>query len=188
MDLMSKAFEKPDFIEAVQNRVPDLLTQAELDARKYGKIGLNAGIFRKKAIIDFLALQFNTEEIQFPDRPDIDLIIDKLPVKIRTITGTRGIKIKWTIDRDRVLDYAREYKPLCGILLIRKRRVNDSKLYPYGMFWIPLDTQLTIFKDLKSTKYLKLPKIDTNSRGIELSHDTIDRLLKDKNTKHIPFK
>ena len=115
---MSKTFDELDFIEAVQNQIPDLLSRADLEAKKYGKIGLNAGTFRKKAIIDFLIKQFDTEKIQFPDSPDIDLIIDKLPVKIRTITGKSGIKIKWTIDRNRVMDYIMDYEPICGILLI----------------------------------------------------------------------
>ena len=48
MDLMSTEFEKSEFIEVVQNQLSDIFIQAELEARKYGKIGLNVGLLGTK--------------------------------------------------------------------------------------------------------------------------------------------
>lgn len=188
MRSLSEAFNDKKFKEEVQRQLPGLIAKADIEASRVGNTGLEKGSFRKKYLIDFFIDHLSGENVEtgFPiGMPDIDVKIFTLPVKIKTITGKRGIKIKWTIDRGKVENYLSNYNPSYGILLVRLNWDMKERNRPSGLFWIPLEAQQRVLKRLGTEKYLKPPKLGTNSRGIELSREALKNLLNDIDTKHI---
>lgn len=186
MDDLSNVFDDPIFQEKVCAELLDIVLQADLNASKYGSSGLLKGSIRKKHLIDFLIESFGYDNVEIVEHlPDVDLTLFKVPIKIRTITGKSGVKIKWTTDKEKVEDYFMDFKPTCGMILVRKRKYLDERPYPCGLFYIPLVTQEKVFSQLGLNGYIKRPPPETNSRGIALTRIALEMLLKDSETKHI---
>lgn len=186
MDIISETFDRPKFQEMIRKELPNVILQADLEASEYSSSGLVKGQFRKKHIITLLTKYFGKDKIrQVENIPDIDVIIDSTPLKIRTITGKSRVKVKWTTGSQKIIEYIRDYEPSCGILLTRKKRFTDTANYPCGLIWIPLEAQLRLFDKIGLSKYLITPKQDTNFRGIELSTVALNSLLQDNMTKII---
>lgn len=189
MDDLSNAFDDPIFREKVNMELLDVVLQADLNASKYGSSGLLKGSIRKKHLIDFLVGSFGYDNVEIVERlPDVDLKIFKIPIKIRTITGKSGVKIKWTTDKEKVEKYFIDFNPTCGMILVRKRKHLDEKPYLCGLFYIPVVTQEKVFSQLGLNGYIKRPPPETNSRGIELTRIALEMLLKDYETRHIDVK
>jgi hypothetical protein len=186
MDPISLEFENPTFQDKIKAEVPGIILKADSEATRLGRSGLLKGTMRKRHLLDFLIEHFGESRVRMTDLlPEIDIIIDSIPLKIRTITGKSGVKIKWTIDREKAIEFMSDYKPSCGILLLRKRRVNDTRDYSCGLFWIPITTQNRVLEQLGLWNYLEPPKPETNSRGIELNKFALEQLISDSETKHI---
>jgi len=186
MDPISLEFENQTFQDKIKAEVPGIILRAELEATQIGKWGFLKGIMRKRFLLDFLIEHFGESRVRRTDLlQDIDILIDSIPLKIRTITGKSGVKIKWTIDREKVIEFLSDYQPSSGILLLRKRRVNDTRDYPCGLFWIPITSQNRVLEQVGIGNYLKPPRPDTNSRGIELGKIALEQLISDSETKHI---
>jgi hypothetical protein len=115
----------------------------------------------------------------------MDFKIDSIPIKIKTITGMGGVKITWTTDKDKLENFISDYKPVCGILLIRINWEMKEKNQPSGMFWIPIELQMEVLKQLSVENYLTPPKRGINSRGVPISKKALEILLKNKETKHV---
>ena len=187
MYVLGDAFNNKKFQRLVKEQIPSLIERADSEAAKYGKTGMEKGSVRKRYLIDFLVEYFGEDRVEttFPgDVLGVDLRIDSLPVKIKTITGKGAVKITWTTDKDKLDDFIADYAPTCGILFLRINWEMDEKNRPSGLFWIPIEVQNKIYKELVK-KYFQLPKRGTNSRGVPFSKVALDLLLKDKNTKHI---
>jgi len=188
MATMLTAFEDDYFIHKVQEMFPSLIERADNEASKYGKTGMEKGSVRKKFLIDFLIDYFGEERIKttlLGDIVGVDLKINSLPVKIKTITGKGAVKIIWTVDRKKLEDSVRNYTPTCGIFFVRINwRMKESNR-PSGLFWIPIEAQKRVLRKLGIENYIKLPKIGTNSRGSPLSKIGLNMLLEDKDTLHI---
>ncbi len=58
-------------------------------------------------------------------------------------------------------------------------------VHPGGLFLIPVDIQKKVLAQIGKEKYLKLPRVGTNPRGVEISKDGLIMLLQDKDTKCI---
>jgi hypothetical protein len=188
MDVLDIAFSNKKFQRLVEEQLPSLIERANTEAAKYGKTGMEKGSVRKRYLIDFLIEYFGEDRVKTTFSGDVlgvDLKINSLPVKIKTITGKGAVKITWTTDKDKLDDFISDYTPVCGILLVRINWEMDEKNRPSGLFWIPIEVQNKICKKLDMEKYLKLPKRGTNSRGVPFSKQALDLLLKDKDTKHI---
>jgi len=150
MDVLEDAFNNKRFQRLVKEQFPSLIERADPEATKYGKTGMEKGSVRKKYIIDFLVEYFGEDRVEttFPgDVLGVDLRIDSLPVKIKTITGKGAVKIKWTTDKDKLDDFIDDYTPICGILLLRINWEMDEKNQPSGLFWIPIEVQNKIYKE-----------------------------------------
>jgi len=56
-----------------------------------------------------------------------------------------------------------------------------------GLFYIPLESQNKLLKEMGRQKYIKLPKQGTNPRGVEITSEALIKLTQDKDTLNIPI-
>ncbi|MBI5682960.1 MAG: ThaI family type II restriction endonuclease [Deltaproteobacteria bacterium] len=186
-------FEDNVFIERIKNKLPHLFSIAELESSRAGKIGMEVGSTREKILIAMLIYKFGERnvETQIPiTESEVDVRLFGNPLSIKTITGNGGVKVIWTVDAPKALEFFETYTPSCEILLAHikwdlkeediKKSVNTG-----GLFLIPVDVQKRILNQIGKEKYLKLPKVGTNPRGVEISKDGLIMLLQDKETRCI---
>ena len=188
MDPLLIAFNDENFIKKVQNRLPYLFQIAEIECSRNGKVGMEVGSTREKILIALLIDHFGESRVvtSIPiTEPETDVIIDSIPISIKTITGKGGVKVSWTVDAPSARDFVNSYSPQCGILFARVNWDMKSSNEPSGLFYIPLETQQKILEQIGVERYLKLPKAGTNPRGIELSRNGLETLIKDNDTLRI---
>ncbi|MBC7349349.1 MAG: ThaI family type II restriction endonuclease [Candidatus Aminicenantes bacterium] len=180
-------FEDQNIIRKIQRRLPYLFQLAEVESSRAGKTGMEAGSVREKIIIALLIYKFGEENVDtnLPiTNPEADVILFNLPISIKTISGNKlsGIKLIWTVDPQKAKEFQQNYYPSCDIILVQINWGHNG-----GLFHIPLDNQIAIFKELGKENYIKLPKPGTNPRGIELSLNAMNKLINRNGSKYIPI-
>jgi len=176
-------FEDKKLVNKIERLLPYLFQLAELESSRAGKIGMEVGSLREKIIIALLIYKFGEKnvETQIPiTEREIDVKLFGHPISIKTITGTGGIKVSWTVDAQKALEFSKTYTPICDILLAQ---IKWNKIGRF--FYIPMEVQQKVLKNMGRKTYLKLPKPRTNPRGVEISREALLRLLEDKDTKSI---
>lgn len=186
-------FEDMILIGRIKRKLPHLFSIAELESSRAGKIGMEVGSTREKILIALLIYKFGERnvETQIPiTEPEMDARLFGQSLSIKTITGNGGVKVIWTVDAPKALEFFESYIPTCDILLAQiKWDMEESDIkndvHPGGLFLIPINVQKRILSRIGKGKYLKLPKVGTNPRGVEISKDGLMMLLQDKDTKCI---
>jgi len=176
-------FEDKKFVDKVGKRLPYLSQLVEPESSRAGKIGMEVGSLREKIIIALLIYRFGEEnvETQIPiTEREVDVRLFGHPVSIKTITGMGGVKIIWTVDAQKAREFFETYAPMYDILLVQIKWNGAG-----GFFYIPIEIQQKVLKNMGHGKYLKLPKPGTNPRGVEISREGLLRLMEDKDTKSI---
>jgi hypothetical protein len=190
---LADIFEDCPLKEKIRSKLPYLFSIAELKSSRAGKIGMEVGSVRERILVALLIHKFGEKnlETQIPiTEPETDVKLFGTPVSIKTITGNSGVKVIWTVDAKKAQEFYENYIPACEILLAQikwdiKQRNNKKEVHPGGLFWIPLGVQKKVLAELGKERYLKLPKVGTNPRGVEISKEGLVRLLQDKNTRCI---
>ncbi|HHT9105491.1 MAG TPA: ThaI family type II restriction endonuclease [Candidatus Wujingus californicus] len=186
-------FEDKILRERIKNKLPHLFSIAELESSRAGKIGMEVGSTREKILIALLIYKFGERNVesQIPiTEPEVDVRLFGHPVSIKTITGSGGVKVIWTVDAPKALEFFESYTPTCEILMAQikwdlKEEDIKKSIHPGGLFLIPVSVQKKIMSQIGKEKYLKLPKVGTNPRGVEISKEGLLMLLQDKDTKCI---
>ena len=94
-------------------------------------------------------------------------------ISIKTITSSGAVKVSWTVDRESSRKFVENYKPLYDIVFVKINWGSKKG----GFYLIPLSSQQEIFKSIGRENYLKLPKEETNPRGVEFSRDALRLML-----------
>lgn len=186
-------FEDEVLRERIKDKLPHLFSIAELESSRAGKIGMEVGSTREKILIALLIYKFGERnvETQIPiTETEVDVRLFEHPVSIKTITGSGGVKVIWTVDAPKALEFFNSYTPSCEILLVQikwdlKETDIQKGVHPGGLFLIPAETQRRVLRQIGKEKYLKLPKVGTNPRGVEISKEGLTMLLQGKDTKCI---
>jgi len=150
-----------------------------LESSRAGKVGMEVGSLREKIIIALLIYKFGEEnvETEIPiTEPEIDVKLFGEPISIKTITGKSlsGVKLIWTVDAQKAREFRESYYPHCDILLIQINWGSTG-----GFYYIPLESQGKLFDRIGRNRYIKLPKLGTNPRGVEITKDALTSLVKD---------
>lgn len=178
-------FDDKELKARIQKKLPYLFSLAELESSRAGKIGMQVGSLRENIIIALLIYKFGEENVEtgIPiTEPEVDLKLFGQPVSIKTSTGKgfTGVKLIWTVDTQKAREFRESYYPRCDVLLVQ---INwDSK---GGFYYLPLEVQRKIFRDIGKERYIKLPKPGTNPRGVEISKEALEALVTDKDSKVI---
>jgi hypothetical protein len=178
---LKQLFSDKKIVQRVRERMPDLFQLAEADSSRAGKLGMEVGSVRERIIIALLIYKFGEENVK-TDTPitesEIDAILFDNPVSIKTISGDlSGVKLIWTVDPQKALEFSKNYTPKTDILLVN---INWGAISAF--YYFPKEGQMRVFKKLGTKKYLKLPKKGTNPRGVEITKEAVELLVTDKDT------
>jgi len=182
-----KIFTDSELISKIQNKLPKLFQLAELESSRAGKIGMQVGSVRENIIAALLVYKFGEENVktEIPiTEAEIDVEVYGNPISIKTITGKTltGVKIIWTVDAAKAREFSETYSPSCDMIFIQINWENGG-----GFYLIPKEVQLEVLKRLGRQSYIKLPKAGTNPRGVELTGQALQELVKHNQTLGIPI-
>ncbi len=183
-DYLEQLFDDSDIIQRVQHKMPSLFQLAELESSRAGKLGMEIGSARERIIIALLMYKYGEENVNTLSpitEPEVDVTLFENPISIKTVTGNlTGIKLIWTVDAQKALEFSQNYKPTVDILLAQIRWGEKGYFY-----YIPVEAQLNVFEKLGRERYIKLPKVGTNPRGVEITKEALELLVTEKKVKKI---
>lgn len=178
-------FEDKQLIKKIKDKLPYLFQLAEVDNSRDGKLGMEIGSARERIVIALLIYKFGEDNVKTDigiTEAETDVVVFNEPISIKTATGKKisGVKLIWTVDPQKALEFSQKYSPSCGIILVQINW-NDK-----GYFYLfPKNAQEDVLKAIGRDQYIKLPKQGTNPRGVEMSGKAIEELSKHKDTKVI---
>ncbi len=146
---------------------------------------MEVGSVREKIIIALLQYKFGEKNVETNisiTEPEIDVIVYKFPISIKTISAKylSGVKLIWTVDSQKSREFYNSYQPKIDMLLVHILWNEVG-----GFYYIPLEAQKNVFTGLGRKKYLKIPKEGTNPRGNEISNIALKELINNKLTGSI---
>ena len=182
---LADIFKDKELMARIQRKLPYLFSIAELESSRAGNVGMEVGSLREKIIVALLIYKFGegNVETEIPvTEPEVDLKLYGQPVSIKTITrkGFAGVKLVWTVDTQKVREFRESYYPHCDILLVQINWDAEG-----GFYYLPLEVQRKVFREIGSERYIKLPKPGTNPRGIEIAKEALEALVTNNNSKFI---
>lgn len=174
-------------IKKVKNKLPHLFQLAELESSRNGKIGMEIGSVRERILIALLMYKFGIDIVNSDipiTAPEVDVIVKGNPLSIKTMTTNSdrwsSIKLIWTVDSKKALEFKNNYSPSCDMMVAKICWGGVGKLLLFTK-----SSQLNVLKSLGRDRYIKLPKENTNARGVEISAEALSLLESDKETKSI---
>jgi len=178
-------FEDAIIVDKIKRRLPYLFQLAELESLRAGKTGMEVGSMRERILTALLIYKFGEKnvETEIPiTQAEVDVKLFGYPISIKTITGKylSGIKLIWTVDSQKAKEFYDHYYPKTELLIVQ---INWNSLG--GFYYIPLSTQINVLNEIGRENYIKLPKVGTNPRGVEITKEALQILVKDSNTRCI---
>jgi len=177
-DYLDQLFSDQAIINRVRNKMPALFQLAELESSRAGKLGMEIGSARERIIIALLMYKFGEENVDTLSpitQAEVDVTLYNNPISIKTVTGNlTGVKLIWTVDAQKALEFSNNYHPSVDILLAQIKWGEIGWFY-----YFPIESQLNIFNELGREKYIKLPKPGTNPRGVEITKEALELIIKD---------
>ncbi|MFQ3620384.1 MAG: ThaI family type II restriction endonuclease [Spirochaetales bacterium] len=182
---LTEIFEDECLSDKIRRRLPYLFQIAELESSRAGKTGMEVGSARERIIVALLIYKFGETnvETEIPiTEPEVDVRLYGMPVSVKTISGKSlgGVKLIWTVDSKKAVEFRDNYQPYCDILLVQ---INWNDVG--GFYFIPLEVQKKIFNEIGRDGYIKLPKPGTNPRGVEITKEALSKLIGDSASRSI---
>jgi hypothetical protein len=146
--MLDELFSNPVMVAKIQKRLPEMFYIAELESSRAGKVGMEVGSVREKILISLFIYAFGRERVDtnLPiHEPETDVLVDGVPISIKTITRKQigGVKLIWTVDREQVIDFAQTYEPQCDMLLVH---INWDEIG--GVYYFPRAIQYEVMIQL----------------------------------------
>lgn len=187
ISVYNKLFDDNLIVKRVKNKLPHLFQLAELESSRNGKIGMEIGSVRERILIALLMYKFGIDIVD-PDipitAPEVDVIVDNTPLSIKTMTTNSerwsSIKLIWTVDAQKALEFKNTYTPSCDMLVAKIRWNGEGKLLLFSK-----EAQCKILKEIGRDRYIKLPKENTNARGVEITSEALSMLERYEDTRCI---
>lgn len=188
LSILEELFSDTDLVVKIQSKLPLFFQIAELESSRAGKIGMEVGTIREKILISLLIYKYGTSDVntEIPTtEAEIDVIIRNTPISIKTVSGKylTGVKLSWTVDRDKAAEFQKDYIPRCDMLFVHINWGGDG-----GFYYVPQHVQRAISEDMGRGNYLKPPKQGTNPRGVEIYTAALKKLIAHPQTSKIIIK
>jgi len=190
--VFNEIFDDNLIVRRVKNKMPQLFQLAELECSRDGKLGMEIGSARERILIALLMYKYGIDIVNSSVKitePAVDVYVKGEPLSIKTITTANsklrgGIKLIWTVDAQKALEFQKLYMPTCDILLAQIAWNNTGRLCLFSK-----ESQANILNQIGRERYIKLPKAGTNPRGAEISSEALQLLLESADTRviEIPF-
>lgn len=182
-----KLFDDNLIVKRVKNKLPHLFLLVELESSRNGKIGMEIGSVRERILIALLMYKFGIDIVD-PDipitAPEIDVIVDNTPLSIKTLTTNSkrwsSIKLIWTVDAQKALAFKNLYTPSCDMLVAKIHWNSEGKLLLFSK-----EAQCAVLDSIGRDNYIRLPKVNTNARGVEITAEALSMLENYKDTRSI---
>lgn len=183
----NKLFDDNLIVKRVKNKLPHLFQLAELESSRNGKIGMEIGSVRERILIALLMYKFGIDIVD-PDipitAPEVDVIVANTPLSIKTMTTNSerwaSIKLIWTVDAQKAFEFKNNYIPSCDMLVAKIHWNGKGKLLLFTK-----ESQQKVLNDIGRDRYIKLPKENTNSRGVEITSEALTLLENCEDTRCI---
>lgn len=183
----NKLFDDNLIIKGVKNKLPHLFQLAELESSRNGKVGMEIGSVRERILIALLMYKFGIDIVD-PDipitAPEVDVYVNKEPLSIKTLTTKSEkwspIKLIWTVDAKKAVEFKDKYVPFCDMLIAKICWDKTGKLILFSK-----NSQIEVLRNIGRDKYIKLPKPNTNSRGVEITQEALTLLENCNDTRCI---
>lgn len=183
----NRLFDDNLIVRRVKNKLPHLFQLAELESSRNGKIGMEIGSVRERILIALLMYKFGIDIVD-PDipitAPEVDVYVENTPLSIKTMTTTSdrysSVKLIWTVDHQKALEFKNTYAPSCDMLLAKIHWGGNGKLLLFSK-----ESQQKILNDIGRDRYIKMPKENTNARGVEITAEALSLLEKCDDTRFI---
>lgn len=187
IEQIQELFSDAKLVDRVKQKLPRLFHLAELESSRAGKVGMEVGTIRERIVAALLIYKFGDQNVKTDipiTEPETDLFLYNRPVSIKTITGKNfgGIKIIWTVDAQKAIEFSKNYKPTCDLILVQINWDNGG-----GFYYIPSEIQQQVLKEIGNENYIKLPKAGTNPRGVEMEGEAMKLLVSNPKTLKIPI-
>lgn len=187
IEQIRELFSDIKLIDRIKQKLPQLFHLAELESSRAGKVGMEVGTIRERIVAALLIYKYGVENVKI-DIPiteaETDVLLFDKPISIKTITGKNfgGVKLIWTVDAQKAIEFSKNYKPFCDLLLVQINWNNRG-----GIFYIPIEVQQQVLKEIGNENYIKLPKAGTNPRGVEMEGKAMKLLVTNFKTLSIPI-
>ena len=167
-DLIVKMLQSPDKLERIRKKLPPAFELVAQQTR-----GPEVGNLRESVLIGMF-MAFLGESRVSPNSAvvEADCAIGDVPLSIKTVTGKalNNVRIKWTVDQERVREFIDAFAPGCDLLIVRILWDAEGRIS-----YIPLEAQQRVFAALGTRHYLDY-RPGTNTRGINLSRAALTAL------------
>lgn len=178
-------FDEKYFVNKIKEKLPYLFQMAEIDNSRNGKLGMEIGSARERIIIALLIYKFGEENIKVDvaiNEHETDVIVFDEPVSIKTVTHKKvvGVKLIWTVDAEKALEFIENYSPECDVLFVHINWSGCGALY-----FLSKEGQQEILAQYGKEFYFKLPKQGTNPRGVAITNEAINKLIEHPTTKKL---
>lgn len=178
-------FSNKKIIKKIKEKLPYLFQLAEIDNSRDGKLGMEIGSARERIVIALLIYKFGEKNVKTNIsiiEKETDVIVFDKPISIKTVTSKKviGVKLIWTVDAGKALEFIKNYSPECDMILVHINWENKG-----GMYFISKESQKEILRKLGKKAYFKLPKKGTNPRGVEITNQAINKLVKHSSTRKV---
>lgn len=182
---LQELFKNPKIIKKIQEKLPLLFQLAEVDNSRDGKLGMEIGSARERIIIALLIYQFGENNVKTDNaitQAEVDVVLFDKPISIKTVTGKKiaGVKLIWTVDPQKAIEFSKKYNPSCDLILVQINWNGNGFLYLFSK-----ETQSEVLNKIGRENYIKLPKQGTNPRGVELSARAVEELAANPNTEKV---
>ncbi len=140
---------------------------------------MQVGSLRENIIIALLISNFGKQNVNTDvpiTKSEVDVYLNDKPISIKTINGSGGIKLIWTVDAKKAQEFVQNYIPKIDIILTVINWGAEG-----GFYLIPTQIQKEIFNEIGRDNYFKLPRPGTNPRGVELSKIAQNKILGNDN-------
>ncbi len=176
----NKLFSNP-YKEKILRILPTLFNMVELENRRGKKLGMEVGTARERVLIALLMYVYGNDQVIFPPSTshemDVRVCGRSLSIKTKSNPGYGNVKLVWTVDWNRVDTFVKNYMPSSDLLYVNIIWDNDG-----GFFLIPQEVQQEALKQLGRDSFFKLPKRNTNPRGVELSSSSMKYMQEHSDT------
>jgi len=187
MNPISLIFQDENNVKKIQTKLPELFQIAELESSRAGKIGMEVGTIRERIIVALLLHVFGEKNIETEiptTETETDVLLYGHPISIKTFTGKNftSVKLIWTVDRQKAVEFQKSYYPVCDMILVQINWGGYGALY-----WFSKESQIETLERIGRDRYIKLPVPGTNPRGVEITPAALGLLAENRNTMYVPI-
>ena len=157
---LHELFHENEIVQKIKAKLPYMFQLAEIDNSRDGKIGMEIGSARERILIALLIYKFGEENVKADisiTQSEIDVIVFNEPISIKTITNNNvvGVKLIWTVDAQKAMEFINNYSPECDILYAHINWYNQGAIY-----LLSKESQKEILKQYGKEFYFKLSHRD----------------------------